>query len=86
MKRAGVHISSTSDIKTCYLNDISTDTRRHLLTEKNQGMMGTGRVYFKSETSIFTYRSINKSIDISTDRQNGQREISVVQNISGRIN
>ena len=47
-------------------------------------MTGTGRVYFKSHTSIFTYRLIDQSFDQS-DGRNGQRDTSLPQQTSGRI-
>ena len=57
----------TVDIRAHYLTGISTKTWIPLSTDKNRGVTGTGRVYFKSETSIFTYLYINQSIDVSTD-------------------
>ena len=45
---------------------------------------GTGRVYFKSHTSIFTYLFINQSF-YRTDRRNRQRYPSVQHQTSGRI-
>ena len=79
------YISRTSYISTHYLTDISTETCRSLLTDTNLRVIGTVRVYFKSETSIFTYWLINKSIDLSTDRQNGRRDTSVGHQTSGLI-
>ena len=65
-------VSTSSSID--YLNNISTETRvpidRHKLT-----VTGTGGVYFKSQTSIFTYLLIN----ISMERQNGGGGTSVGQ-------
>ena len=52
---------------------------------KNWGVMVTGHIYSKPETSIFTYRLINQSIDLSTDGRNGWRYKSVGQQTSGRI-
>ena len=68
------HISTTAYIRTYYLTDISTDRRIPLLKDTNQGVTGMGRIYFQSETSIFTYWLINKLIDIPTDIQNERRE------------
>ena len=45
---------------------------------------GTGRVYFKSHTSIFTYRFIDQFFDW-LDEQNGRRGESVQQKKLGRI-
>ena len=81
-KRIEEHISRTTEIRTHYLNDISTERRKPPSTEKSRGVTGTGCVYFKSDTSIFTYLSIDRSIDLSTDRKNRRRETSVVQQIS----
>ena len=49
------------------------------------GCGGAGRVYFKSEASISTYWSIDQSIDLSTERRNGRRDISVGHQTLGRI-
>ena len=85
-KHTEVNIITTADTRTHYLTDPSTERRIPLLTDKNQGVTGTGRVYFQSETSIFTYWSINQSIDLSTYRKNVRRDTSSVQQTSGRIN
>ena len=45
---------------------------------------GTGRVYFKSHTSIFTYRFIDQSFDC-LDGKNGRRDKSVWQQALWRI-
>ena len=60
-------ISTKADIRTHYLTDISTERHTPLLTDTNKGVTKTGRVYFQSETSIFTYWSIDQSIDLSMD-------------------
>ena len=44
-------------------------------------MTGTGGAYFKYQTSMFTYRSI----DLSTEGKNGGMDTSVGQQIGGRI-
>ena len=46
-------VSNSSSVD--YLTDLSTETRRRLSTDTNRRVTGTGCVYFKSETSIFTY-------------------------------
>ena len=46
MKRTEGHISTTLDIRTHTLTDILTERRIPLLTDTNQGVTGTGRVYF----------------------------------------
>ena len=45
---------------------------------------GTGRVYFKSHTSIFTYQFIDQFFD-RLDGKNGQRDKSLQQQTLGRI-
>ena len=52
MKR---HISTIADMRTNFLNDLLTERQISLLTDTNQGVTGTGRVYFQSEISVFTY-------------------------------
>ena len=59
--------------------DAETPIDGHKLT-----VTGTGRIYFKCYTSIFTYRLINQLIDQS-DEQNGQRDTSFRYQTSGRI-
>ena len=81
-KRTEGHISRTCDIRTHWLTDISTETRRHILMDTNQQ---TDHIYFKSQTSIFNYWLIDRSIDISTDIQNGRRDTSVGHQTPGRI-
>ena len=78
-KRAEGHISTTAEIRKHYLTDLSTERLISLLMDTNQEMTKTGPVYFQSETSIFTYWSIDKSNDLSKDRKNGQRDTLVVQ-------
>ena len=64
-------VSTSSSIY--YLTDLSTDMQKTLSTDTTWWVKGKVCVYFKPQTEIFTYRSINWSIDLSTDRQNGQR-------------
>ena len=59
-KRTEGHISVAADIRTHYLTDLSIDTWRPLSTYQN---WRTGRVYFRYHTLIFTYWSIDWSID-----------------------
>ena len=54
------HISRTADIRKHFPTGLSMEKRRRLLTDTNQR---TGRFYFKSQKSIFTYQSIYQSID-----------------------
>ena len=61
-KRTDGHISRTTYSSTHLPTDLSTETWRFLLTDTD---WRTGRVYFKSQTSIFTYRSIDWSINQS---------------------
>ena len=84
-KQTEGHISRAAGTRTHYLTDLWTETRITLLTYKNRGVTGTGRVYFQSETSIFTYWLTNQSIDLSIDIQNGQRYIPVGNQTSGHI-
>ena len=68
-------VSTSSSID--YLTDLLTEMWIRLSTEKNRRVKGTGCVYFKSDKSIFTYGSIDRSIDLSMDSQNGWRDTSV---------
>ena len=43
MKR---HISTIADMRTNFRNDLLTERQISLLTDTNQGVTGTGRVYF----------------------------------------
>ena len=68
-----------------YLDDLSMETRTpidgHKLT-----VTGTSGVYFKSQTSIFTYWSIDWSIDISIYKLKGKKVgKSVGQKAAGSI-
>ena len=60
------HISSTAYSRTYYLTDVSTNTRRCLSKDTNWRIE---HVYFKSQTSIFTYLLINRLINWLIYRQ-----------------
>ena len=70
-KRTEEHISKTADIRTHFLTDISTETRRHLSTDKD---WRTGRVYFQPQTSILTHRLIDIWINWSIYQQTNKTD------------
>ena len=74
----GERVSTSSSVD--YLTDLSTDTQTPIDGHKST-VTGTGGLYLKHHTPIFTYRMIDQPME----GKNGGRDKSVGHQTAGRI-